>query len=60
MTRRPSGKPAGRPAHEPIVLRAPKLVPLDDEAREAVVRILVELLDAWLDRTKVRKRKVAV
>lgn len=58
MARRPSGKPAGRPAHEPIVLRAPELVPLDDEQREAVVRMLVELLDDWLHRT--RRRKVAV
>ncbi|MFN2642365.1 MAG: hypothetical protein ABR548_10840 [Actinomycetota bacterium] len=42
------------------MLRPPKLVPLDDEQREAVVKILVELLDEWLDRKKTRRRKVAV
>lgn len=59
MPRRATGNPAGRPAHEPIVLRAPKIVPLDDEEREAAVRILVDLLDDWLCRKK-RAQKVAV
>lgn len=60
MPRRRTGKPAGRPAHEPIVLRAPEIVPLDDEEREAVVRILIELFDDWLYRKKKRPQKVAV
>ena len=59
MPRRATGKPSGRPAHDPIVLRPPKLVRLDPELREAAVRILVELLDDWLGRRKSTK-KVAV
>ena len=59
MPRRATRNPAGRPAHEPIVLRAPKIVRLDDEEREAAVRILVELLDDWRCRKK-RAQKVAV
>ncbi len=59
MPRRATGNPAGRPAHDPIVLRPPKLLPLDEERREAAVRILVELLDEWLERVR-RRRKAAV
>lgn len=60
MPRRVTGQPAGRPAHDPIVLRPPKVLPLDDETRHAVVRILVELLDDWLRSKKPTARKAAV